>query len=447
MLDPITNAASNYSEIILADRPIGYWKLDEATGAIAKDSSGKGHDGKLQGGVKPGEAGVVPGSRSAGFDGATGYVELPAAVWGGGAEITVEAWMNSSGDTGVLQAVVSSLGGNEFVHLQVFTDPQRPGGVWEGSIGAFTDAGCTHLTGVPHTPLGVWRHIALVASPGQTCLYVDGQVVGTNPLKYSRINPASVIHIGNGYQGGRFFKGQIGEVAVYDHALSPERIKLRGDWIKTGNKPPSLDATPAAQAEATPVSIEEQICIVALTDATTAAPAETAPTACAKATPVSIEDELYVAAHVERLVSAQNLIKNYVIGATALGLVPLPLVDLAAIMALQVKLVHGLAKHYEVPFKENLARSLVASLLSGTISSIGFLGLASLAKSVPVLGALGGTGGVAIAGGAVTYGVGRVFAGHFESGGTLMDFNPKKRRPQFQRELRKGKQVAAGVEP
>lgn len=73
---------SSYAEIILADRPLGYWKLDETAGAIARDSSGKGHDGKIQGGVQLGGAGIAPGNHSAGFDGATGHVELPAALWG-----------------------------------------------------------------------------------------------------------------------------------------------------------------------------------------------------------------------------------------------------------------------------------------------------------------------------------------------------------------------------
>lgn len=142
---------------------------------------------------------------------------------------------------------------------------------------------------------------------------------------------------------------------------------------------------------------------------------------------------------------ANSLIKNYVIAATGLGLVPVPLVDLGGLMALQIKLVHGLASHYEVPFKENIGKSLITSLLSGAGSVIGVMGLSSLAKAIPVLGTLGGGASVAISAGAVTYAVGQVFANHFESGGTLLNFDPKKMRELFKRKVKEGEDVAQAV--
>jgi uncharacterized protein (DUF697 family) len=158
---------------------------------------------------------------------------------------------------------------------------------------------------------------------------------------------------------------------------------------------------------------------------------------------LSIEEKLTAAAQAERLSRAQSLGKNYVIAATALGLAPIPLFDLAAIMALEVKLVHGLAKHYEVPFKESRTKSLLAALLSGAASAISVMGLASIGKSVPVLGTLAGGGGVGITAGAITYAVGQVFTRHFESGGTLLDFDPHKVKSMFKMELNKGKKAAA----
>lgn len=144
----------------------------------------------------------------------------------------------------------------------------------------------------------------------------------------------------------------------------------------------------------------------------------------------------------ERLIEANSLIKNYVIASLGLGLVPIPLADLGGLMALQIKLVHGLAKHYEVPFKENIGKSLITSLLSGGGAIIGVMGLGSLAKAIPVLGTLGGGASVAITGGAVTYAVGQAFVKHFESGGTLLNFDPKKMRDLFKRKLKEGEGVA-----
>ena len=141
----------------------------------------------------------------------------------------------------------------------------------------------------------------------------------------------------------------------------------------------------------------------------------------------------------ERQTAANSLIKNYVIAATGLGLIPMPLVDLGGFMALQIKLVHGLAKHYGVPFKENVGKSLITSLLSGAGSVVAVMGLSSIAKTVPGLGTLGGGASVAITAGALTYAVGQVFAKHFALGGTLLDFDPKEMRDLFKRKLQEGK--------
>jgi uncharacterized protein (DUF697 family) len=157
---------------------------------------------------------------------------------------------------------------------------------------------------------------------------------------------------------------------------------------------------------------------------------------------VSFEEKLTAAARAERLVRARSLTKNYILASASIGLVPLPLVDLAGVMALQVKLVHGLAKVYDVPFKENITKSLVASLLSGASSVIGVMGLASLAKTIPVFGTLAGGGGVAVTAASVTFATGEVFTRHFESGGTLLDFDPHKMKALFKRELKNGKAAA-----
>lgn len=144
----------------------------------------------------------------------------------------------------------------------------------------------------------------------------------------------------------------------------------------------------------------------------------------------------------ERHAAAESLIKNYVITAAGLGVIPLPLVDLAGIMALQIKLVHGLTKHYGVPFKENIGKSLITSLISGAGSIIGVMGISSISKLIPGLGTLSGGASVAFTAGAVTYAVGQVFAKHFESGGTMLDFDPKKMRDLFRRKLKEGQEVA-----
>lgn len=157
----------------------------------------------------------------------------------------------------------------------------------------------------------------------------------------------------------------------------------------------------------------------------------------------TVEEQLEEIAAAELRASADNTIKNHVMVAMTLGLVPLPVFDVALLIGNQVKMVHGLSELYETPFEENRVKSIVISLISGSVPVLGVIGLSTGAKIIPGIGSLVGSGGVAITGGALTYAVGRVFVQHFESGGTLLSFDTKKMRGLFKKELDEGREAAA----
>lgn len=138
---------------------------------------------------------------------------------------------------------------------------------------------------------------------------------------------------------------------------------------------------------------------------------------------------------------ADVVIKNHMLIAMAGGLIPLPAVDLAVLVANQVKMVHNLADVYGIPFQENRVKSAVISLVGGSVPVLGVIALSG-AKIMPGIGSLVGSGGVALSGGATTYAVGRVFANHFEQGGDMADFKASKMRGIFRREVKKGKEEA-----
>lgn len=140
--------------------------------------------------------------------------------------------------------------------------------------------------------------------------------------------------------------------------------------------------------------------------------------------------------------TAESSIKSHVIASMTLGLIPIPVFDLGALVANQIKMVHSLCKLYEVPFVENRVKIIVASLIGGSIPVFGTIGLSSGAKLIPGIGTLLGSGVVSTTGGALTYSVGKVFVKHFESGGTLLTFDTKKMRSLFKKELDKGNEVA-----
>ena len=144
---------------------------------------------------------------------------------------------------------------------------------------------------------------------------------------------------------------------------------------------------------------------------------------------------------------AINIVKKHVIVTMGAAMVPVPLFDLVALTSVQLKMLYSLTKLYEIPFSENIGKSSIVSLLGGVMPTSAAMTLASLAKAVPGLGTVAGILSVSILGGATTYAIGSVFMQHFESGGTLLDFDPKEMREYFSSKVKEGKGVAADLKP
>lgn len=142
----------------------------------------------------------------------------------------------------------------------------------------------------------------------------------------------------------------------------------------------------------------------------------------------------------ERLDRANDIVNTHSLWGASMGLIPFPVVDLAAIIAVQMKMIADLSKLYGVPFKKDLARASVGSLLGGGVPyALTTGGVGSLAKSVPLVGQYLGIAVMPALAGACTLAVGRIFAQHFESGGTLLNFDADKMRAHFEEELEQAK--------
>ncbi|NKB23408.1 MAG: DUF697 domain-containing protein [Kiritimatiellae bacterium] len=143
--------------------------------------------------------------------------------------------------------------------------------------------------------------------------------------------------------------------------------------------------------------------------------------------------------------AADNIVKNTVLWTTGAGLVPIPVVDLVAVTILQLNMLRRICKIYEAKFSKNIGKNLIGSLLGGLAPSTLSAPAASLIKLIPLVGQTVGTVTMPIFSGASTYGVGRVFIKHFESGGTLLTFNPKKAKVEFEKEFKEGEKVVSSM--
>lgn len=136
---------------------------------------------------------------------------------------------------------------------------------------------------------------------------------------------------------------------------------------------------------------------------------------------------------------AERLIRRHSLIALLLGTIPLPWLDLAGLSALQLDLVRRLAAHYGVDFSDEAAHSAIAALLGGSVAVSLSTNLAAFTKGLPLIGSLLGGASLSLLGAASTYAIGKVFVQHFESGNTLLTFDPEKVRAYYEGQVSRGK--------
>jgi uncharacterized protein (DUF697 family) len=121
---------------------------------------------------------------------------------------------------------------------------------------------------------------------------------------------------------------------------------------------------------------------------------------------------------------AEKSMKYYGKWAAAAGVIPVPMADLAAVTGVQIKMLSDLAKIYEVPFKSDLGKATLGAVAGSLLpAKLGYGGVGSLVKTIPVVGTFAGIAALPAFNYGSTVAIGRVFAKHFASGGSLLDFS------------------------
>jgi uncharacterized protein (DUF697 family) len=137
----------------------------------------------------------------------------------------------------------------------------------------------------------------------------------------------------------------------------------------------------------------------------------------------------------DRRQEASSVIKTYMGWSAGAAFLPIPYVDLAAVSAIQVKMVADLATIYDVPFSRNAIKSIVAGLIGSTLPSALARGTSSFIKAIPGVGTFLGAVTAPAFSSASTYAIGRVFVQHFEAGGNVLNFDPEAMRDHFKAEF------------
>jgi uncharacterized protein (DUF697 family) len=118
---------------------------------------------------------------------------------------------------------------------------------------------------------------------------------------------------------------------------------------------------------------------------------------------------------------ALQLVGRLSLWSGAAGLIPLPLVDVAAVGGVQFYMLRRLSEIYGVPFSDNRGKSILASVAGAVIPASAST---SVIKSLPGIGTVIGALTMPVVSAGATWVIGKLFIQHFASGGTLLDFNP-----------------------
>lgn len=226
--------STSYVTAVLADAPLGFWRLSETSGTTAADLGSGANAGTYTGGVTVGQLGRLGGLSVPTFDGGTGLVLLPDIdALDGAAAFTLEAWVNPAALAVGLNNVVSKWLANTQNTLAMSVS--NTGTVRVFVSPSLTDAGNASGTATGNiVALNQWTHIAAVYDGSQTgnaarlVIYVNGVLRsmtfgGTIPATTPASGTAAV-RIGQLGGATQWWNGGIADVAIYTTALSAARI-------------------------------------------------------------------------------------------------------------------------------------------------------------------------------------------------------------------------------
>ncbi len=139
---------------------------------------------------------------------------------------------------------------------------------------------------------------------------------------------------------------------------------------------------------------------------------------------------------------ASSIIKNHMMWSMGAGLIPVPIVDWFAVSAIQLDMIRQLATLYDIDFKQTEGKARITALTGTGLARIG----ARAVKFIPGVGSVLGGVTMAVLSGATSYALGEAFKKHFETGGTLLDFDPARFKKYYDEKFEKGKDLAKDIQ-
>ncbi len=246
-------AQADYAGEVLKDRPVAWWRLGDpvtGNGMAVSDVTGR-HPGIYHGNtsVEGGVPGI--GGKAALFDGTTAYVEVPDHKDFALDILSVECWFktkqswtesNWPASASLISKATEGNGSGDWVIL---------GGAAEGVQGcAMAQLGPTGGTdAVVASPGGLndekWHHLVWTHAARVNQWFVDGvKVTESDDSGGSILNDRPIQIGGDPFLNGKFFHGQLAEVAIYQTALDESRVVAHLKAAGVSPRRPAIVAAP-----------------------------------------------------------------------------------------------------------------------------------------------------------------------------------------------------------
>ncbi|MCJ8509924.1 DUF697 domain-containing protein [Rhizobium lemnae] len=149
---------------------------------------------------------------------------------------------------------------------------------------------------------------------------------------------------------------------------------------------------------------------------------------------------------VSKSLLANAIIKDHMMACMAISVVPVPLLDVAGMAGVQIRMIKKLSDLYDKSFSEKTARNIVSGLAGGVIGvGTGAIAAVSLSKLIPGVGTLLGIATMPVVAAGTTYAIGQVFLKHYETDGDMYDLSVEAARDYYKSQLARGKDLAGKV--
>ncbi|HWL66546.1 MAG TPA: LamG-like jellyroll fold domain-containing protein [Actinomycetota bacterium] len=225
-------SAANYRGEVMADSPVGYWRLGEPTPNQSIDETGNGNG--IYKNVAQGVSGALDDSNAAiTTRGGASHVVIPGRgnINNLTDELTLEAWVKPEW---------SKMGTN----AAIISKPWRDGS-WNSPWGQYglvrlpgsnrlvfefrdPSEGYHSVTSATSLSADTWYHVAGTFDGDTLRIYINGELDHSSTWTGSIAQRSSDLAIGTRSDSspGESWVGGIDEVAVYDHAVSAERVSM-----------------------------------------------------------------------------------------------------------------------------------------------------------------------------------------------------------------------------